>query len=350
MTDWIKRIDSYSQSFLMAASGLLLVAIALLDCTSGAEISFIPLYLLPVMVGTWFVGQRFGVVMSILSIAVWIASELTTGPRYSSLLAPICNAFIALAFYLAVVRTLHSLRRLQRDLEARVLKRTIALTNEMQERLRLERELLEISEREQRRIGHDLHDSLCQHLTGTALAGQVLGEKLNEKALPETADAHHVVALIEEAIDLTRTLARGLHPMELEGEGFVDSFRELANSIGERFSIACKFECQEPVVIRDPLHAIHLYRIAQEAITNAIKHGKAQHIIIRMGTRNNVTTLSISDDGSGLSESARDVRGMGLRIMAYRASMMGAVFGVEPQTPRGTRVICTLPEMNPVAP
>jgi signal transduction histidine kinase len=227
-------------------------------------------------------------------------------------------------------------------LEDRVRQRTIALTNEMQERTRLEQELLTISEREQRRIGHDLHDSLCQHLTGTALAGQVLGERLADKSLPEAATADHLVALVEEAIDLTRNLARGLHPTTLEGEGFLDGFQELAANISERFKISCKLECGSSLPILAPNGAIHLYRIAQEAITNAIKHGKAGNIIIRLERTTDLLRLEIIDDGVGLPAKAHSTQGMGLRIMAYRASMIGASFDIERMPTRGTRVTCAL--------
>src|SRR5271165_1988590 len=112
----------------------------------------------------------------------------------------------------------------------------------MAERERLERELLEISEREQRRIGHDLHDSLCQHLTGAALAGQVLEEKLAARRLPEAGDASKVVELVEEGISLSRKLAKGLHPIEMEAEGLMQALEELVATSTELFKVSCRFE------------------------------------------------------------------------------------------------------------
>ena len=327
----------------MVVSLALVTIIGLVDWVSGFELSFFVFYLIPVALAVWFVGNGFGIVVSMLSVAVWVAGDMTAGAKYSRPFVPVWNALIAVAFLFVVVGILTRLRKLNKELEARVQQRTIALTNEMQERMRLEKELLGISEREQRRIGHDLHDSLCQHLTGTALAGQVLGEQLAEKSLPEAAAAHHLVTLVEEAIDLTRTLARGLHPMELEGEGFRDAFQELAANITERFKISCKFECGQAQEILAPTGAIHLYRIAQEAVTNAIKHGKASQIILRLDQEDSLLKLTISDDGIGLPENARVGQGMGLRIMAYRASMIGASFSIERLPARGTRVLCILP-------
>ncbi|EEF62621.1 sensor histidine kinase [Pedosphaera parvula] len=344
MTRWIKKFEQYPKPLIMAVSLLLVAIIGLVDWMTGFEISFFVFYLIPVALAVWFVGDIFGIVVSVLSVAVWVAGDMTAGARYSRPFVPVWNAMIAVAFLIVVVGILTSLRRLHRELENRVRQRTVALTNEMQERTRLEKELLGISEREQRRIGHDLHDSLCQHLTGTALAGQVLGGRLAEKSLPEAATANHLVELVEEAIELTRTLARGLHPTELEGAGFLNGFQELAATISERFKISCKFENSRALEIHAPEGAIHLYRIAQEAITNAIKHGKAREIIIRLDMCDNVITLEIVDNGIGLPENARSSgQGMGLRIMAYRASIIGASFNIERLPTKGTRVICILP-------
>src|SRR5439155_7254641 len=152
-------------------------------------------YLLEVGLAAWFVGKGFGLVMSVLSVLIWIGGDVAAGAHYSRPYVPIWNAMILMVVYFSVVWILASLRRLHSELESKVSQRTVALTQEMAERARLEKELVDVSEREQRRIGHDLHDSLCQHLTGTALAGQVLGEKLEGTALPEAADAHKVVEL-----------------------------------------------------------------------------------------------------------------------------------------------------------
>lgn len=343
MLGWTKRFERSSKPLMMALCLALVVIIGMVDWVTGFELSFLVFYLIPVALAVWFVGDIFAVLISLLSVGVWVAGDVSAGAKYSQPIVPVWNALIALSFIFVVVAILRRLRNLQRQLEEQVRQRTVALTNEMQERMRLETELLGISEREQRRIGHDLHDSLCQHLTGTALAGQVLGEKLAEKSLPEAAAAEHLVVLVEEAIDLTRTLARGLHPMELEGEGFRDAFSELAASVTEHFKIPCRFECPKAMRIQAPTGAIHLYRIAQEAINNAIKHSKAALIVIRLDQDERVIKLSVSDDGVGVPENSRNGRGMGLRIMAYRASMVGATFNLERVEPHGTRVTCVVP-------
>jgi signal transduction histidine kinase len=337
-----KPFDAHSKAFRVVLSLEIVALVGLFDYLTGFELNFFAFYLIPVTLAVWFVGRGFGVVISALCVAVSIAGDVIAGARYSSSLVPVWNTTIAFTFYLVVVWILAKLRSLHNELEERVRQRTAALKNEMQERMRLEEEILGISEREQRRIGHDLHDSLCQHLTGTALAGQVLSERLAAKALPEAKAIDHIVEMVEGAIDLTRTLARGLHPFELEGEGFTDALRELASTITEGFKTPCTFECDRPVEIRERGVATHLYRIAQEAISNALKHSNARNIVLRLEAGTEGLTLTISDDGVGLPPKIPG--GMGLRTMAYRASVIGASFRVERQLSRGTRVTCKLPD------
>jgi signal transduction histidine kinase len=175
-----------------------------------------------------------------------------------------------------------------------------------------------------------------------ALAGEVLSEQLAAKSLPEVKAIDHIVEMVEGAIELTRTLARGLHPLELKGEGFTDALRELAATMTEGFKTTCTFECGSAVEIREPSVATHLYRIAQEAVTNAVKHSNAKAIVVRLETGSDGLTLTVSDNGVGVPPKMPG--GMGLRTMAYRASVIGANFKVERLLARGTRVTCTLPD------
>jgi signal transduction histidine kinase len=342
----LDQFERRSKRFAITASLALVVVIGIVDYLAGYAIFFSAFYLLPVAMASWFVGGTFGFLTSILSVTVWLAGDFAAGAHYSSLIVPIWNGAIGLTVYFVVVKALVSLRKLQRELEERVRQRTQALAGEMEERTRLEKELLEISERGQREIGHDLHDSLGQHLTATAFATQVLTEQLENKSLPESAAARHVVKMVEDAINLTRTFARGLQPVEMDAEGLTDGFQELARSISERFKVSCEFECCDPVLLHDATRSTHLYRIAQEAITNAIKHGRAKFINLSLEKTGEAITLTITDDGVGLPENPRESQGMGLRIMAYRAGMIGATFNIERLPESGTRVICKLPRGN----
>src|SRR5215472_6416705 len=209
---------------------VLVSAIGLVDYLTGYTIFFEAFYLLPVGLASWYVGGIWGLVISLLSVGVWLAGDFAAGVKYSTLLVPIWNGAIALTVYVVVVKTLVSLRRLQKELEERVRQRTSALTSEIQERTRLEKELVEIGEQAQRQIGHDLHDVLGQHLTATAFAGQVLTAQLEKRELAEAGASRNLVKLVEESIGLTRQLSRGLQPVELKPDGLMDGFQELARA------------------------------------------------------------------------------------------------------------------------
>jgi signal transduction histidine kinase len=344
ITGRFKQFGEHSRSFCAGLSLFIVAIVGLLDYRTGFELNFFAFYLIPVIFAVWCVGRGFGVCISVLCVVVSISGDLIAGARYSSSLVPVWNTAISLTFFLVVVMILSKLHALHNELEERVRQRTAALHNEMQERMRLEEEILSISEREQQRIGHDLHDSLCQHLTGVALAGEVLSEQLRVKSLSEAKAMDHIVEMVEGAIELTRTLARGLHPFELEEEGFTDALRELAATITKGFKTPCTFECDKPVEIHEPDIATHLYRIAQEAITNAVKHSGAKEIVLRLETGPDGLKLTIRDDGVGMPPKIPG--GMGLRTMAYRASVIGATFHVERLLSRGTCVTCTLPQSN----
>jgi signal transduction histidine kinase len=344
MRQLLAQLEQRPRSNIVFVSVGLLVLIGIVDYITGFEILFSVFYLVAVGLAAWYVGRGFGLVMSFLSVVVWIGGDLAAGAHYRSPFIPIWNALILMAFYFIVVWLVTSLRSLQRDLESRVQQRTLALRREMAERQRLEEEILQVSEDEQRRIGHELHDSLCQHLTATALACQVLGERLAAKSLPETADAGKVVELIEEGICLARNFARGLYPVEMEAEGLMAAFQELANNVTHAGRSRCVFECDAPVLIHDDAAATHLYRIAFEAVRNALQHGKPSRIGISLSERNGNVTLSIEDDGVGLPDNKTESKGLGVRIMAYRAAMIGGTFALEPAPTGGTIVTCSLPK------
>jgi signal transduction histidine kinase len=344
MVRLLERLEHSSRAFLVLAGLAVLALIGFIDYLTGFELLFSVFYLLEVGLAAWFVGKGFGLLMSVLSVIVWIGGDMAAGAHYSNLVVPVWNAVILMVFYFIVVWLLARLRSLHKELEHRVRERTQALTHEMAERQRLEEEILRVSEREQRRIGHDLHDSLCQHLTATALAGQVLGERLAAKSLPEAADAGKVVQLVEDGIDLARNLARGLYPVEMEAEGLMAAFQQLANNITKGAKVLCVFECDKPVLIHDDAAATHLYRITQEAVRNAIRHGKAKRIGINLSENNGVVKLTIDDDGVGVPEENQPTDGLGVRIMAHRAAMINGTFAIEPAPTGGTIVTCSLPK------
>jgi PAS domain S-box-containing protein len=220
--------------------------------------------------------------------------------------------------------------------------RAIGIGLDVTERRQLEQAILEISGREQRRIGHDLHDDLCQRLGGIQLLGGVLEKELAAEGHPQARQVGRILAQVHEALERARLLARGLAPVGLEAEGLANALRELADNSAQLFRIACEFRAEAPVALADPSAAAHLYRIAQEAITNAVKHGGAKRVVIRLKeAKDDAFELKINDDGRGFAPAEAATSGMGLRIMKYRAAMIGATLEVHSAAGRGTTVTCT---------
>ena len=218
----------------------------------------------------------------------------------------------------------------------------LVILRDMTERRRLEKEILEISDREQRRIGQDLHDGLCQQLAGIELMSQALEHKIAARSKSDAARAGEIAGHVREAIRQTRLLARGLSPVALESEGLMSALQELASNTEKIFHVECRFESEPPVPVTEPVMVTHLFRIAQEAISNAIKHGKATRILIRLTLQHGRILLRIADNGAGFAEDAPRQKGMGLRIMRSRAGMIGGTLAVENNPEGGARITCAV--------
>jgi signal transduction histidine kinase len=214
---------------------------------------------------------------------------------------------------------------------------------DISERKRLEKTILKISEREQRRIGQDLHDGLGQHLTGIAFMSKVLEQKLSDNSVPESSEAAKIRQLVNDAIRRTKELSRGLLPVVSEAHGLMSALRQRARELEDLFQIRCQFQCEEPVFIEDVNLATHLYHISQEAINNGIRHGKSKNITITLARKNGTGILTVQDDGEGFPTKPANQPGVGLSIMNYRADMVGGALKVESNKGRGVRVTCTFP-------
>ncbi len=323
----------------------LVLAIGVVDFLTGFEFSWLTFYLLPVCLAVVAFGWRLGVLTAVVSVATWVAGDVAAGAHYGNPFLPVWNALIALGAYLVVVALFSSLLAVQREMEDRVRQRTAALTAEIAERSRLEREILEIGEKERRRIGHDLHDGLGQHLTATAIAAQVLAEDLASQGVAASAEAGRLVALVENAIDQTRGLAKGLLLADIGEDQLAAALQELATGTALQYRLECEFH-GEAIPLGDAAVASHLYRIAQEAVRNAVRHGKARRIEIALTAPAGGVRLAITDDGVGLPPEPVRGPGLGLRIMAHRAGIIGARFATESPATGGTRVVCELPVVD----
>ncbi len=287
-------------------------------------------------------GGRYGVGVGAVCALAVIWRELPFRPILEEMpggglwLALVAGLGVSIVWWLSRVKTTLL------ALESRVAESQGALVEQMAQRRRLEQELIEISEREQRHFGHELHDSLGQHLTGAAITAHMLAGKLGDR--PEARDAERLVKLLDDGVELTRSLARGLYPVELESAGLMAALDEFARGTKTRTQTPCVFYCPSPVPVRDAAAAMHLYRIAQEATNNAIRHGHARLVSITLEMREDRVDLHIDDDGRGLPPAdQRGSGGMGLRIMANRAQIIGATLTTARRAEGGTRVACSWP-------
>jgi len=202
----------------------------------------------------------------------------------------------------------------------------------------LEGEILAISDREQRRIGQDLHDSLCQHLTAIAFMARSVALRLKKHRVIEVEHIEEIAELINDGVTEARTIARGLHPVEMEPPGLVTALAALVKQ--RHWPVSCRLEADEEISVQDSTVALHLYRIAREAVINANKHARAREIIVRMKRSAKGIELSVIDDGVGIPGNSPAGSGMGFHIMQYRARSIGARLEIKPIKPHGTRVTC----------
>jgi signal transduction histidine kinase len=247
-------------------------------------------------------------------------------------------------------RAEEDLRRAHDELETRVQQRTeelktanASLRAAIQERKRLEHELLEITEKERRRIGLDLHDDLGQKLAGIAMMSKGLELKLSKAGAPQARDATKVHDLIQEAMSHTRDVARHLATLDLRHSSLPAALEGLAEHARKAFEITCQFKAEGKIPSLDPNAVTQLYKIAQEAVTNAIKHGKAHKVGISLANGSDRVVLKIQNDGKPFPDLNSGGAGMGLRIMNYRASLIGASLEIKGSGDKGTRVICSMP-------
>lgn len=295
-------------------------------------------------------------------IAVWGASR-GTGPFMTGQSLPDLVQWCAFTIVVAVTglvlgasvagqqRAQVDLRRYLQELEQNVAARThdlVAINSdlhkEMAERRKLEIALIRVSEEQRRAIGSELHDGLGQHLTSLALLGAGLRQKLVERAQPEAEAIVRIEKLIGEAAAMNRSAAHGLYPVALEHGGLIAALERLADDVNGLEAIKCLVHVGPDVQVNDPLVAINLYRIAQEAINNAVKYSQARQITIELLRVDGEHRLTLHDDGIGLdAQPARVDSGMGMYSMRYRASLMGGILQVTNNIPRGTTIAVTYP-------
>lgn len=217
------------------------------------------------------------------------------------------------------------------------------IIRDLTERKRLEEQILHISEEEQARIGQDIHDDLCQQLSAIGCLARVAQKNLAASGSPEAESLDEIVTLISKANTRARETSRGLMPVVLDSVGLMAALEELAASTARAYEISCEFYYDNPVQVDDNQLAIQLFRVAQEAVSNAVKHSQARKVEIRLARQSGNIILTVRDNGVGIPDKPAKGTGMGLLTMNHRAQMVGGTVTVAPRPTGGTQVQCSVP-------
>ncbi len=312
-----------------------ILAIGVIDTFTGFQIRLLPFYAVPVFAVAWFCGRKQGLLAGALAGLTSLGADWIS--RDPDLLGYIAMWEIPRHLISCMsVAVIGSLLRTKSDMTAT----RIALLEHSQ---RLEREIVQISEEQQRRIGRDLHDGLCQCLAAMACSASSLRDDLQQlRATKEAEAAEDLAELLRDAVVQTRDLARELVPAHLDQVGLDLALESLANSVSRLQGNNCTFQAHGSTAhLRDQL-AGDFYRIAQEAIANATRHGDAKRIAIDLAVSGGLTTLRIEDDGTGMEQdNGHQKQGLGLNLMRYRARQNGGDLHINTAPGAGTTVLCT---------
>jgi len=219
----------------------------------------------------------------------------------------------------------------------------VGVARDMTEYKALQKEIIDVAMLEQRRIGQELHDGTQQELTGLGLLALSLAESLSRSGSTTASQvAARVARGIEQCNQHVRSLARGMVPVPIDREGLMSALAELARQTSEIHGLPCRFECPAPVEIDNDTEATHLYRIAQEAVSNATRHAKASALWIRLEQVDGRLVLEVQDNGIGLQAAGIPGKGVGLRLMEHRCAMIGGNFAIDPRSDGGTCIACSV--------
>ena len=326
-------------NWLVLLEALVLVGlIGWVDHVTTWEWSCFAPYAVPIVLVTWKTGRPLGFVFAFLCAAsYWLADSGNTPYQTRWGFALAASGWW---FYFSVLVVAVSAVRARRE----AARGRIATLERARE---LERQILRTSEREQQRIGRDLHDSLGPQLAAIRYAATFLANELRQRGQPEAAKAEQICQLTGDAGSLARDLARGVFPVQMDGAGLAMALKDLAGTSSRLTGIPVSFYEMGDILVGDPEAGMHLYRIAQEAVNNAVKHADPHKITIVLSKIQESLRLTVADDGKGMGPSTDATRGMGLDSMRYRARVLGGELGIDSNPGEGTIVSCEMPNLSP---
>lgn len=335
------KFPELPEKFAFPAALVLMLFIGWLDYITGYYISFFIFYAFPILMTVRYCDRKSAILMALLSGIVWWWADWKTGHPYFVEWGQIWETNVRLAFFMFVViggtaiKTKHEAVRAQ-----------LQAINRQRE---LEREIVVSGEREQQRIGRDLHDGLCQFLAGIGFAASSLKDDLRAKFDSDAEAAAEIEELLRDAVMQARNVARGLAPVQIDDEGLVAALGELAANTSRLCNLPCEFVRNTGPFEPAAEVATHLYRIAQEATNNAVKHAQATALHISLEQAAETIRLTVRDNGVGLLEGSERFGGMGFKTMQYRARSIGAELSIT-SLRTGTTVSCLLPMSDAATP
>ena len=310
------------------------IIVGSIDYLTGYDVTIYPFYSIPILVMVWFGDMKLAAVISVLSTVSWWWADKASGHQYTTEWLRLWEAIMRFTFFSLVMVAGWTFKKQRDNIRGRL---------ELLERAqKLEEEIITISEREQQRIGRDLHDEVCQYLAAIGFSVSMLKQQLENQSHTLAKSAGDIASLLQDAAMRTRDLARGLSPVDRDEGGLESALEELASTTSRLAGISCSVICPETVPITENIQAIHLFRIAQEALSNALKHGHAKSVVIALEASEGTFSLRVSDDGVGFNPLPGERKGMGLSIMRYRARMISGRLDIQPNSPIGTVVVCTI--------
>jgi signal transduction histidine kinase len=327
-------LRSQPKAVIVALAILLVVAVTWNDYVMGWEISLGVFYAFPILLVVWYLGRTAGIGMALLCMVAWWWANKVGNP-YATRAGYIWATISRLVYFIFIAIAGAAVRK-QRDSDR-------AHIAALEHARALERDIVNVSEHEQRRIGQDLHDGLCQVLAGIGCAISMLKDELRAKSLPEADAAEEIEGFVRDAATEARDLARGIFPVLQDAVGLESALEELAALCSRLHHRQISLANDDGIVFAKPDMAMHVYRIAQEALSNALKHAKAQNVTLSLRKIDGgVIRLTIEDDGHGMPAPPRSFSGMGLRTMRYRAALINASLEIGSRPNGGTVVTCDM--------
>jgi signal transduction histidine kinase len=322
------------KSWIWAEAVAFVLIVGYIDWKTPYAVNMFIFYAFPIFGIGWYAGKKPAVAFAMASAMVsWFANlHSHPYPLVQVYAWSVINRMVAFFFVAFCGASIRGYREAS-SAQVEALERT----------RQLEQEIVRTSEREQMRIGQDLHDGICQNLAAIDCATECLKSALESDGLTHAATARVIQKLLKETIVDARNLARGIFPVHMDADGLSAALHDLVSTTNQLRQASITFEASDNIQIKDPQTAMHLYRIVQEALSNAMRHAHASHVAVHLVRNGYSMTITIADDGCGFTPGSLSSEGMGLRTMQYRANLIGAKVRIESRPSGGALVSCSIP-------